>query len=99
MNDPFQPLVSICISAYNVERYLRDTLDSVLNQTYRNIEVILLDNGSIDGTYDVARSFSDERLRLLRIESNIGGYQGMNKVIRLARGELIAVYHSDDIYE
>ncbi len=99
MSTASQPLVSICISAYNVERYLGETLRSVLDQTYKRIEVILLDNGSVDGTYDVARSFSDERLRVLRIESNIGGYQGMNKVIEMAQGQLIAVYHSDDVYE
>lgn len=97
--DTGRPLVSVCISAFNVERYLAAALRSVLGQTYPNLEVILFDNGSTDGTYDVARSLADPRLRCLRIPENIGGYQGMNKAISLARGDLLAVYHSDDIYE
>ncbi len=94
-----QPLVSICISAYNVERFLGETLDSILNQTYRNTEIILVDNGSADRTFDVARSFQDDRFRCFRIPDNIGGYQAMNKVAAMAQGELVAIYHSDDVYE
>ncbi len=94
-----QPLVSICISAYNVERFLGETLDSILNQTYRHTEIILVDNGSADRTFDVARSFQDARFRCFRIPDNIGGYQAMNKVAAMAQGELVAIYHSDDIYE
>lgn len=94
-----QPLVSVCISAYNVKQVLGAALGSVLAQTYKNIEVILIDNGSTDGTYDVARSVVDERLRCIRFPSNIGGYQAMNEAIKMSKGEFVAVYHSDDIYE
>jgi glycosyltransferase involved in cell wall biosynthesis len=94
-----QPLVSICISAYNVERFLRETLESILGQTYENLEVILVDNGSVDGTYDVARSVEDERFRCFRLPENIGGYQAMNMVAGMASGEYVAIYHSDDVYE
>ncbi len=94
-----QPLVSICISAYNVERFLKETLDSILSQTYRNTEIILVDNGSVDRTFDVARSFQDDRFRCFRIPENIGGYQAMNKVASMAQGDLVAIYHSDDVYE
>jgi glycosyltransferase involved in cell wall biosynthesis len=93
------PLVSICISAYNVERFLSETLQSILRQTYRNTEIILVDNGSSDRTFEIAQSFHDERFRCFRIPENIGGYQAMNKVAALAKGELIAIYHSDDVYE
>ena len=94
-----QPLVSICISAYNVEQYFPATLASVLNQTYANIEVIILDNGSTDGTAEVIGSLSDPRVRAVQVMPNIGGYQGMNRAVSYARGDFIAVYHSDDIYE
>jgi glycosyltransferase involved in cell wall biosynthesis len=94
-----QPLVSICISAYNVERFLGEALRSILDQTYRNIEIILVDNGSSDRTFEVAQSFRDDRFRCFRIPENIGGYQAMNKVATMAQGELIAIYHSDDVYE
>jgi hypothetical protein len=93
------PLVSVCISAYNVERYLSETLRSILNQTHRNLEVILVDNGSVDGTFEVAQSFGDDRFRCFRIPENIGGYQAMNMVAAMAKGEFVAIYHSDDIYE
>lgn len=94
-----QPLVSICISAYNVERFLGETLDSIRNQTYRNTEIILVDNGSVDRTFEVAQAFQDDRFRCFRIPDNIGGYQAMNKVAAMAQGELVAIYHSDDVYE
>src|SRR6516162_7034021 len=94
-----QPLVSICISAYNVERFIAEALGSVLGQTYRNQEVILADNGSIDRTFEVVQSIADARVHSFRITENIGGYQAMNKVACMARGEFIAVYHSDDHYE
>jgi len=92
-------LVSICMPAYNVERFLHAALASVLAQTYQNIEVILADDASTDRTAEVARSFADERLRYIRNEARLGGFQTMNKGIGLARGDLMAVYHSDDIYE
>lgn len=93
------PLVSICVSAYNVERVLRQTLESILGQTYEHFELVLLDNGSTDGTADVIRGFDDARIRVTSVSPNIGGYQGMNRTISLARGELVAVYHSDDVYD
>src|SRR5258708_255138 len=93
------PRVSICISAYNVERFLGEALRSILGQTYRNTEIILVDTGSADRTFEVAGSFADERLRCFRLPDNIGGYQAMNLVASQARGELVAIYHSDDVYE
>ncbi len=96
---PSQPLVSVCVSAYNVERYLREAVDSILAQTYGELEIILVDNGSVDGTFDVAESIHDERFRCFRLPENIGGYQAMNMVARMARGDLVAIYHSDDVYE
>lgn len=94
-----RPLVSICISAYNVERFLAEALRSVLGQTYGELEVILFDNGSVDATFEVARSFADPRLRCLRIDKNMGAYQAMNHIAAMATGEFIAIYHSDDVYE
>lgn len=93
------PLVSVCISAFNVEPVLRETLDSIAKQTYRRLEIILVDNGSTDRTYDLAQAFRDDRFRCFRIPDNIGGYQAMNLVARQAQGELVAIYHSDDVYE
>src|SRR6202140_1330943 len=92
-------LVSICIPAYNVERFLGESLGSVLARTYPNIDIILIDNGSTDRTFEVAKTLAGDRARCLRVPKNLGGYQAMNEIARMARGELIAIYHSDDYYE
>jgi glycosyltransferase involved in cell wall biosynthesis len=61
--------------------------------------VLVLDDASTDRTYDVAAAFVDPRLRVTRAERKLGGYQAMNRLIASARGELLAVYHADDVYE
>jgi glycosyltransferase involved in cell wall biosynthesis len=94
-----RPLVSVCMSAYDVERFVGTALRSVLAQTYSNVEVIFIDNGCTDGTYEAARAVADDRVRFVRVMPNMGGYQAMNKAVTLARGDLIAIYHSDDFYE
>ncbi len=93
------PVVSVCISAYNAERFLGEALGSVLRQTYPELEILVLDNGSADRTYDVARSFQDERLRVLRVADNLGAYQAMNRLATMATGRYLAIYHADDVYE
>lgn len=93
------PLVSICMPAYNVASVVGEALKSVLAQSYPHIEVIVVDDGSSDGTFDVIRSSADGRVRLFRNEKNRGGYQTMNQAMALARGDFIAIYHSDDVYE
>ncbi|MGH7619072.1 MAG: glycosyltransferase, partial [Gemmatimonadaceae bacterium] len=91
--------MSVCISAYNVERFLAEALQSVLDQTYRELEIIVLDNGSVDGTFAVAQSFQDARLRCHRVPDNLGAYQAMNRLAAMATGAYVAIYHSDDVYE
>jgi len=99
MTPKADPLVTICMPAYNVGQFLHQALASVLAQTYERIEVVVVDDGSTDQTSDVAQSFHDDRIRYVRNERNIGGYQTMNKAVRLAQGELVAIYHSDDVYD
>jgi cellulose synthase/poly-beta-1,6-N-acetylglucosamine synthase-like glycosyltransferase len=94
-----RPLVSVCISAYNVERFLEEALTSIVLQTYSNLEIIVVDNGSVDKTFEIASTIGDERLSCFRLPENIGGYQAMNLVSGRASGDLVAIYHSDDVYE
>ena len=94
-----RPLVSVCISAYNVEAFVAEAIQSILAQSYAELEVIVVDNGSDDGTFDALRALDDERLRTFRLPENIGGYQAMNLVAEQARGDFVAIYHSDDVYE
>ena len=94
-----KPLVTICMPGYNVERTLAQAVESIFAQSYDNIEIILVDDGSTDATEAIAKSFTDSRFRYIRNEKNLGGYQTMNRAISLATGEYVAVYHTDDIYE
>src|SRR5262249_15693965 len=92
-----QPLVSILVPAYNSAHFLREALDSLLAQTYENIEIILLDDASTDETPRVAAEYAD-RVRCIRQPRNLGIYDNVNAGMALARGEFISIYHADDIY-
>jgi len=89
-------LVSAVIPAYNTERYLRRAIESVLAQRYRPIECIVVDDGSTDGTGDIARSFGD-RVRVIR-QPNAGASAARNAGIEAARGAYIAFLDSDDYW-
>ncbi|GFO70145.1 hypothetical protein GMLC_37240 [Geomonas limicola] len=93
------PLVSICVPSYNSARYLRYTLDSIVCQSYRNIEVIISDNASTDGSVAIAKEYAERHgFRLIVNEKNIGAGNNWNLLIGQARGEFLAIYHSDDVY-
>lgn len=94
------PLVSICVPTYNSSRYLRQTLDSLVAQSYGNLEVIISDNASQDDSVEIAQEYSRRYgFRVLVNETNSGPFQNWNNLIAEARGEYVALYHSDDIYE
>lgn len=91
-----RPLISVLIPAYNAEKYIKDTLLSVVDQSWRNIEIIVLDDGSIDGTGDIVRSFGDERIRYIR-QDNGGVGKARNRLLSLASGALVLFVDADDI--
>jgi glycosyltransferase involved in cell wall biosynthesis len=93
------PLVSIGVPVYNGERFLEQCLQSILGQTYRNIEVIVCDNASTDDTPRIVRGFRDDRIRYERSSANIGLFPNWNRCLELASGEFVAIYHADDVYE
>lgn len=82
--------------AYNVEKYVCKAIESILNQTYRNIELLVMDDASKDKTVKVIRSFSDSRLKFFQNEKNLGYLKTCNKLFDLASGEFIAFQDSDD---
>lgn len=94
-----EPLVSICMSSYNAENFIKESLASIINQTYKNIEIIIIDNCSTDNTVEIIRSFDDQRIMLLVNNKNIGVARNWNQCIGLASGEYIAIFHADDTYE
>lgn len=92
------PLVSIITVVYNGEKYLEQTINSVLEQTYRNIEYIIIDGGSLDGTLGIIKSYEKHITKWIS-EPDQGLYDAMNKGIKIAKGELIGMINSDDWYE
>ncbi|MEH2041312.1 glycosyltransferase family 2 protein [Nostoc sp.] len=92
------PKVSVIIPAYNTEVYIKKAIESVLNQTLTELEVIVVDDGSIDKTVEVANSFTDPRLKVIVNPQNLGVSAARNLAIRAAQGEWIAVLDSDDWY-
>lgn len=100
MNIVDMPLVSICVPTWNSASYLRESLDSILAQDYPNIEVIVSDNDSQDDTLAILAEYEQAgRIRLHRNQQNIGAGANFNLLVGLARGEFVAIYHSDDIYD
>jgi len=94
MQTPGTQQVSCVVPVFNGELYLREALDSVLAQTYRSIEIIVVDDGSTDATPDVVATYGD-RVRYLRQE-NAGPAAARNRGLRQARGELIGFIDADD---
>lgn len=92
------PLVSIIIPVYNVEKYLRQCIDSVLNQTYRNIEVILVDDGSKDNSLEICNEYTKKDNRIIVISKQHNGVSDTRNVgIDISSGEYISFVDSDDM--
>jgi glycosyltransferase involved in cell wall biosynthesis len=89
------PLVSIVMPCFNNEAYVAEAIDSALGQTYDNIEVIVIDDGSTDGSLDIIRSYGDRIT--WRTGPNEGACAARNKGLALARGEFIKFLDADDI--
>lgn len=90
--------VSIVIVAHNADRFVDKTIRSCLEQSYRNIELLILDNASQDHTVDVINSFHDSRIRLYHSDRTMTPYEGLNYLVERAAGEYIAVQDHDDIW-
>ncbi|MBR1676975.1 MAG: glycosyltransferase family 2 protein [Clostridia bacterium] len=92
------PLISILMGVYNCEKTLQTAVESILKQTYTNWELIICDDGSLDGTYEMALEIAalDERIIVLKNEKNITLAPTLNKCFSVAKGELIARMDGDD---
>lgn len=96
-----KPLVSVLVPVYNVENYLLESLESIAKQTYTNLEVIVIDDGSSDKTLQLAKDFSkrDSRFKIHRNEKNLRIVETLNKAMQLATGNFIARCDGDDIMD
>lgn len=93
------PLVSILIPVYNRVNLVSETIESALKQTYRNIEIVIVDNCSTDGTWELLRDYAlkDDRIRIFQNEENIGPVRNWKRCIDEAKGEYSKILFSDDL--
>lgn len=91
-------LVSVLIPVYNRELFIAKTIESAINQSYKNIEIIVVDNASTDGTWQIMELYAelDKRIRIFRNPENIGPVLNWKKCIELARGQYAKILFSDD---
>ena len=94
MND----LVSIVMPSYNTGKFIKKSIESVIDQTYENWELIIVDDCSDDDTDAVVTSFNDKRIRYLKNEVTCGAAISRNRALRKARGKWIAFLDSDDLW-
>ena len=96
-----KPLVSLLMAAYNNVAYIKNAIDSAKKQTYKNWELIILDDGSTDGTWELAEVLSrgDKRIKVHKNGVNIGYNSTMLKLSGLAKGDFYAHFDSDDMLE
>ncbi len=95
-----KPKITIITASWNSDKTIRDTIESVLNQTYPNIEYIIVDGGSKDNTIDIIQEYSESfegRLKWIS-EPDKGIYDAMNKGIEMATGEIVGILNSDDFF-
>lgn len=93
-----EKLVSVCINAYNSADVIGETLESVLNQTYKNLQIIVVDDCSTDNTAEIVKSYDDDRIELYTLPKNFNISNANNECLHRAKGEYIAHIDSDDIW-
>ncbi len=94
------PKVSVVLTSYNHEKYIKEAIDSVLNQTYTDFELIIWDDASTDNSWNIINCYNDKRIIKFRNEYNRRAVYAINNSIsEVAKGEYIAIHHSDDVWE
>ena len=91
-------LVSIIMPSYNTDKFIGQSIESVLNQTYTNWELIIVDDCSTDNTDEIVKKYTDNRIRYFKNGCNSGAAVSRNKALREARGEYVAFLDSDDLW-
>ncbi len=92
-------LVSIITPTYNCAKFIGATIESVLNQTYQNFEMIIVDDASKDNTEEVVKSFKDKRIKYIRLSKNSGPAVARNRAMEEAKGKYMAFLDSDDLWK
>ena len=94
------PLITLALSVYNVEPYLRQSLETIVNQTYQNLEILCIDDCSKDNTYDILQEYAQKcsRIRVVKQPKNQGLSVSRNRAIEMAQGEYILMLDGDDLF-
>ncbi|TLU84245.1 MAG: glycosyltransferase [Chlorobium sp.] len=92
-----RPYVTVTIPMYNNARFIEETINSILAQSFSDFELLVYDDNSTDGSYEIAKSFSDSRIRIYRNDVNLGPEKNWNKAISSIRGKYVKLVCGDDI--
>ena len=92
-----EKIISVILPVFNGEKYIRESVESILCQTFKEFEFIIIDDGSTDKSVEIIKSFNDSRIKLLRNNENKGIIFSLNKGIEEATGKYIARMDGDDI--
>ncbi|MCI0471302.1 MAG: glycosyltransferase, partial [Candidatus Aminicenantes bacterium] len=90
-------MITVLMSVFNNAAYLREAIDSILNQTYTDFEFLIIDDASTDSSKEIISHYHDTRIRLIENKRNIGLTKSLNKGLHKAKGEYIARMDADDI--
>jgi len=101
MNNRTNPLISVIVPVYNVAPYVEACLKSIVCQSYKNIEILVVDDASTDGSYDICKKFAvtDKRIQLIQHSENSGISAARNTALKIAKGDYISFIDSDDTIE
>ncbi|NHN38096.1 glycosyltransferase family 2 protein [Pseudomaricurvus alcaniphilus] len=91
-----QPLISVLMAAYNAEHYIQTAINSILSQTYSNLELIIIDDASTDSTWEKIQELSDQRIKCYQNPGNLGYLKTCNKLFSSAQGQFITFQDADD---
>lgn len=92
-----KPLVTVFIPVYNCEKYIEESLESIINQTYENLDILIIDDGSTDNTVNLIQQYKDKRIRLLRNDRNRGIPYTRSRGLEECKGKYLALMDADDI--
>ena len=90
------PKISVLMPVYNGERFLKEAIEGVLNQSYKDFEFLILDDGSVDNSIKIAESFSDLRIKIIKL-SHGGIVKALNEGLKISKGEYVVRVDADDI--
>jgi glycosyltransferase involved in cell wall biosynthesis len=91
-----KPLVSVVMPAYNAARYIDCAIKSILSQTYKKLEFIIIEDGSKDETFHLIKKYKDKRIRLIKNNKNVGVIESLNRGVKLASGKYVVRMDADD---